>query len=494
MGRFALIAMLSLLPLLGFAQPDTLWSRVIGDDGGNWLSNIIQTQDNGFIIAGARDDSLFDENDDILMLKLDDQGFPYWQKRYDGGGIDVAMDIVNTADGGYLVVGFTSSFHQGGFAAYSLKTDNRGDTLWSWIDDSLTSGSKFYAVEINNNDYYLAGYKSWALGRSFFILNLSEQGDTLWSIQLQREDLAIDEAFDLVALPDGGSVVVGYASDRPYFPDSRRDDAFIVRLSSERDTVWTRRIGEPGDDEAAVSVDITNSNELLIAGTVIHLDEADPQRDFFVLKLSLEGETIWYREYDHAGFDDYCSDAIAQPNGDVIVYGGVRDWIASGIGEQPILLKYSSDGDLLWAQVYEAPRNFAANSGVQLQDGGFLVSGNFDYFPELLPTNIWIMRLDNEATVRPNPNIFVPDNLFISTYPNPFNRATTISFDLTHPGMVKLNVFDVTGRQVATLINDNMTAGQHQVLFDGSGLASGIYFARLEAGGEMMTRKLALVK
>ena len=79
-------------------------------------------------------------------------------------------------------------------------------------------------------------------------------------------------------------------------------------------------------------------------------------------------------------------------------------------------------------------------------------------------------------------------------YPNPFNPATTISFDLTHPGMVKLTVFDVTGRRVTTLLDEPVTAGAHQTIFDGAGLSSGIYFARLEAGSQLMTRKMILLK
>ncbi|RQW00049.1 choice-of-anchor D domain-containing protein [bacterium] len=89
---------------------------------------------------------------------------------------------------------------------------------------------------------------------------------------------------------------------------------------------------------------------------------------------------------------------------------------------------------------------------------------------------------------------FLPINFDLQCYPNPFNPTTTISFDLNHPGMVKLNVFDVTGRLVSTLVDDNMIAGEHRVIFDGAGLGSGIYFARMEAGSQIMTRKMALIR
>jgi hypothetical protein len=66
-------------------------------------------------------------------------------------------------------------------------------------------------------------------------------------------------------------------------------------------------------------------------------------------------------------------------------------------------------------------------------------------------------------------------------YPNPFNPTTQISFNLPQASFVKLTIFDVAGREVATLINGMRDAGPHEITFDGSGLASGIYLCRLQA-------------
>ncbi|NBC26306.1 MAG: PKD domain-containing protein [Bacteroidetes bacterium] len=79
-------------------------------------------------------------------------------------------------------------------------------------------------------------------------------------------------------------------------------------------------------------------------------------------------------------------------------------------------------------------------------------------------------------------------------YPNPFNPTTTISFNLPQPGKVTLRVFDITGRQVATLVDQQMNAGTHIETFDASNLASGIYFYRLEAGDFQSVQKMLLVK
>jgi PKD repeat protein len=79
-------------------------------------------------------------------------------------------------------------------------------------------------------------------------------------------------------------------------------------------------------------------------------------------------------------------------------------------------------------------------------------------------------------------------------FPNPFNPRTTIAFTLASEAHVTLDVFDVSGRRVASLMNETQGAGQHTVDFDASALASGVYFYRLTAGGVVQQRKMILLK
>ncbi|MDQ3022205.1 MAG: FG-GAP-like repeat-containing protein [Bacteroidota bacterium] len=82
----------------------------------------------------------------------------------------------------------------------------------------------------------------------------------------------------------------------------------------------------------------------------------------------------------------------------------------------------------------------------------------------------------------------------LQNYPNPFNPVTNISYRLSENGFVTLKVFDNSGREVKTLINENKEAGYYKTVFDGSGLASGIYFYKLTAGDFVQTKKLSMVK
>jgi photosystem II stability/assembly factor-like uncharacterized protein len=79
-------------------------------------------------------------------------------------------------------------------------------------------------------------------------------------------------------------------------------------------------------------------------------------------------------------------------------------------------------------------------------------------------------------------------------YPNPFNPSTTISFMLDRDGFVSLNVYDVAGRVVATVLNKSMTAGSYDVGFNASGLSSGVYFYKLKTADQEMTKKMILLR
>jgi protocatechuate 3,4-dioxygenase beta subunit len=80
-------------------------------------------------------------------------------------------------------------------------------------------------------------------------------------------------------------------------------------------------------------------------------------------------------------------------------------------------------------------------------------------------------------------------------YPNPFNPTTTIEFTIPANGRVVLKVYDLLGREVATLLDENRKAGVYQqTVFDASKLSSGIYFARLESGGRQLLKKMLLLK
>jgi len=87
------------------------------------------------------------------------------------------------------------------------------------------------------------------------------------------------------------------------------------------------------------------------------------------------------------------------------------------------------------------------------------------------------------------------DKLQLSqNYPNPFNPVTKIAYSIPVSGIVSIKIFDITGREIKTLVNEFRNAGSNEIDFDGGGLASGVYYYRLNADNFSETRKMILIK
>ena len=105
-------------------------------------------------------------------------------------------------------------------------------------------------------------------------------------------------------------------------------------------------------------------------------------------------------------------------------------------------------------------------------------NGNFEYF-----------NLNNEV------NIGVPSNFSLSqNYPNPFNPTTNLEFGISELGFVSLKVYDISGKEVMTLVNEQKDPGYYSVSFNGANLSSGIYFYTIQAGSFVSTKKMTLIK
>ncbi len=109
-------------------------------------------------------------------------------------------------------------------------------------------------------------------------------------------------------------------------------------------------------------------------------------------------------------------------------------------------------------------------------------------------TQIDSSMTENAQALSLQPITVIKDYALDQNYPNPFNPTTVISYTIPKAGHVSLKIYDVLGREVETLVNDNQNVGRYEVNFDGSRLASGVYFYRLVAGSHVITKKMLLIK
>lgn len=156
--------------------------------------------------------------------------------------------------------------------------------------------------------------------------------------------------------------------------------------------------------------------------------------------------------------------------------GGTWDTVYQGpaIAWEDAVLRYDSSGTL--PIVYR----------VRVRDA----DGKFSAWSNLFSTRVTGITGLEVPKAR-----FAPDNFELGpNYPNPFNPATVIGYQLPVASNVRLVVYDILGREVATLVDEKKQAGRYEVRFDGTKLNSGIYFYRMTAGNTVLTRKMVLAK
>ena len=142
------------------------------------------------------------------------------------------------------------------------------------------------------------------------------------------------------------------------------------------------------------------------------------------------------------------------------------------------------------------------NDGYEITQG-YIKEGSKPQFKIL--RNGELIDLDGDIPSWSNNEIFVINNLntmialpadfsLDRAYPNPFNPTTTLSFSIPIDSEVSLSIYNLQGREIVALVNGNMKAGYHSVVWNADAQSSGIYFVRMFAGSYTHTRKLMLVK
>jgi len=162
----------------------------------------------------------------------------------------------------------------------------------------------------------------------------------------------------------------------------------------------------------------------------------------------------------------------------------------------------------------QIPRSVLGNGGEKAANDQFAVAGTVGQSAvgtatsnaNQIQSGFWPQAPKEPVAVEASPENLPGKFRLDQNYPNPFwsaatspafgggNPATTIRFALPRAELVTLKIFDVHGREVATLVNEKMPGGEHSLNLDGRLLSSGIYFYQLRAGEFVQKRKLALVK
>lgn len=237
-------------------------------------------------------------------------------------------------------------------------------------------------------------------------------------------------------------------------------------------------------------------------GAIVTWSESSTKQPY-VQKVSSTGTLPW-------GTNGVALSTTSATNGDnVLVSDGVdgaivvwTDYRNTGINTDIYSQRISSVGAVQWPTT-----GAAVSSALKNQVEPFVVSNNggaiVGFFDMRDANNnaglrgISLQRVNGNGTLTGIRNEFsqLPVGFSLSqNYPNPFNPTTVIRYQMSANSFVSLRIFDVLGREVATLVDGEMAAGTYRVSFDASGLSSGVYYHTLKVGSSVETRKMILAK
>lgn len=218
-----------------------------------------------------------------------------------------------------------------------------------------------------------------------------------------------------------------------------------------------------------------------IGDNVRKFDQNGNDLGLFVTTNLLGPTNIWFDDNDDLLVIDYNGTAVKRYD---TTGNYVSDFI-TGLGNAEGV-DFFPNGNILIGN--------GATSSVKMFDS------NGNYIEDLIPSGSGGLMTPNAVVIRETNTVSVQDETTINdfelsqNYPNPFNPTTNINFKISNRGFVYLKVFNILGNTVATLINEELSAGEHEVKFDATGLPSGIYFYQLKAGNNTETNKMILMK
>jgi hypothetical protein len=112
-----------------------------------------------------------------------------------------------------------------------------------------------------------------------------------------------------------------------------------------------------------------------------------------------------------------------------------------------------------------------------------------------LVQEIMLNKFNEITAVKEKKEEIIPaDYILYQNYPNPFNPNTTLNYGLPKRSFVKLKIYDVLGRQIKTLVNEEKSSGKYKIEFNASSLPSGVYLYSLEFGNRIISKKMLLLK
>jgi hypothetical protein len=420
-------------------------------------------------------------NSDFYLLKTDDQGDTLWTRTYGGDHYDGSRWVYQTSDNGYFVAGIDRSYNVGENDIQVFKTDSAGNLLWNRSyggdhEDGVATGQ-----QTTDGGSILIGYTaSFGNGSmDVWLLRLDADGDTLWTKTYGGQ--SFDFGTSVIQTPDEGYFVI---CNITYGFDDL--GLTLIKTNADGDSLWSRRYFE--NNEFGASIISAEDNEYLILANTLALSD---EFDIRLIRIEADGDTIWTKVI--GGLEIDLGNSIQQTfDGGFIICGITGPYFDQDI----YILKTNPDGDTVWTKTI-CGRQYGNDIGScirQTSDGGFVLTGSLSTVDANQEVSL-IKLAPDQVRIEDVSDNSLSDGVYISSnYPNPFNLSTTIGFRLPEESEVAIEIYDILGRLVETLIDQKQRAGHHQITWNAMEKSSGIYFYRIRAGDHIETKRMLLLK
>lgn len=364
--------------LLSDSQQATEWARIYGGQGDDDARFVIQTSDGGYVVAGDTD-SFGKGMHSIWLLKLSSDGDIGWQRTYNYGGsrdLTQVLSVQQANDGGYICVGGGVKEGATGLRVLIFKLFPNGDVEWARISGGL--GERGDYVQLTNDGGYIVAGLTGSYGdlyhKDFWLLKLSSNGSVEWQHTYGGRDYEGEWnwAFRLPTIlqtSEGGYILAG---DTHSF-GAGWADIWLIKLSQKGDIEWQRTYGGEESEwlyRSGPHILETNDKGYIVAGETLSFGVG--WNAIWIFKVSQKGDILWQRTY--RGEQGDRANAIQSTNdGGYIVAGTTKSF---GAGNNDFwLLKLSSNGDIKWQRTYGGEFNDTACSLQLTNDEGYIVAG-----------------------------------------------------------------------------------------------------------------------
>ncbi len=350
----------------GGLHTTTSFERVIGGlnrDRGIFVS---PTSDGGYVAVGLTR-SFGEGDDDIYLVRTDATGNVLWTQTYGGPETDNGWSVHESA-GGLVLAGFTKSFGMGGFDCYLIRTDLEGEMQWSKTFGGEDNDRCWALLPASDGGYVLVGETtSFGSGaEDCYLIKTDASGNEVWSKTFGGEKG--DRCFSITQADDGGFLLVG----QTYSEGAGDRDVYLVKTDASGNEVWSKTFGGPASD-VGHSVTRTAEGHFVVTGytTSFAIAEDDP----YLIKIDARGQTQWTRVISMEGVNHTLTGEQAADGG--FFLGGFSNFGPNG-ANGALLVKTDGDGTLEWSRdLFATTTGQSLGYTVRAtSDGGCILTGH----------------------------------------------------------------------------------------------------------------------